>query len=408
MSLINANDPLYKKVELQVKEILRLFQQGYTDRNPSNVQDYMSSLFAEGSGTIMTGTCDNEWCLGFDEALEMVKSDWQYWGDLQIDVENSDISTDGSTAWFIAYGSVKYSFEDSEEKYKRWLDSIMNHFDSSSDFAALPDKAKLSQINWMLSLFISSRPDEKRSYKWPLRLTGVLTSKNGRWLFRSIQFALPNKADYCDVRFNDIKDFEKEYSASCEKLQDFKKQNPVYRNVEVEDIINAFQTEYTIKSAEDLIQKFFLKDESICFTDLTDGNFTGALEIGQIIKKHKSEWECLYLDSSSMLSAISGNTAWFTVQGFIKKTIKENAAVSKQIENIKQLVNENNSLSSKDKLFKIRKDISLMFRETSKGDEYILPIRFEGVLIKENNLFKFHTARFSYPYYWVIEGHYDQ
>jgi hypothetical protein len=405
MKLIHKNDLEYKNIDFEVKEVLKKFQEGYIKRDKTLVDSYMDELFAKDSNIVIVGTCDSEWCLGFEEAREIVDSDWQYWGDVRIDTENAEISTNGNIAWFVTEGSVKYSFEDSDEKYKRWLNSVLEYFDEKGDYANLSDKTKLAQINWMLSLFMSTRPDKKRSYKWPLRLTGVLEKKSDKWVFRYMQFCLPNKSDYPDVRFTSLEAFESEYKDSNSKLDEFKKVNKTYCSNEIKDILKSFQADYTVKDAEEFISKHFVTDDSISYSDMTEGTFYGASAIKSIVKVRKNEWDTLYLDSDRALTAVSDNTAWFTVSGYIKKSVREDAAIARQIENIKKI--GNSDISPKDAMFKIRKEISLMYRETSKGDEYILPVRFEGVLLKENESFKFHSARFSYPYYWVIEGHYD-
>ncbi len=121
----------------EVMDTLVLFQEGYVARDPELLEDFMHRLFSSENTTIL-GTMPREIYVGFDQAAELVRTDWQSWGDCLFDLENVHISNSGDVVWFATVGFVE--------------------FDLSS----------------LLVL--------------PLRLSGVLVLEDGRWRFQYLQF----------------------------------------------------------------------------------------------------------------------------------------------------------------------------------------------------------------------------
>ncbi len=76
--------------------------------------------------------------IGYEQAGELVKSDWESWGDCRFAMDSAHISSNGGTAWFSARGFVKF------------------------------DLSKLLVI--------------------PLRFTGVMVNEDGTWKFQKQQF----------------------------------------------------------------------------------------------------------------------------------------------------------------------------------------------------------------------------
>ncbi len=79
-----------------VRETLQKFQDGYTLRDLSNLDEFMD-LFEPGSDTELIGIGasvrgGNEWFQGFDQIRAIIASDWEYWGEVRIDVQGAKIS----------------------------------------------------------------------------------------------------------------------------------------------------------------------------------------------------------------------------------------------------------------------------------------------------------------------------
>ena len=97
----------------------------------------MGRLFSEDDTTIL-GTMPREIYVGFDQAADLVRTDWQSWGDCLFDLENVHISSSGEVAWIATVGFVRF--------------------------------------------------DLSRFLVLPLRLSGVLVREDGIWRFQHLQF----------------------------------------------------------------------------------------------------------------------------------------------------------------------------------------------------------------------------
>lgn len=118
-----------------VTESLRAFQDGYTKRDPLQIDTFMKRAFRDGQEALLMGTDVNEWKRGYASIARFIETDWREWGKVQIDVDNAEISSTGDVAWVATTGRVG-----------------MSH---------------------------SSRP---------IRFTAVLALHDGLWFFRQVQF----------------------------------------------------------------------------------------------------------------------------------------------------------------------------------------------------------------------------
>jgi hypothetical protein len=92
----------------EVLALLRRFQEGYTRRDVRALDDFMQ-LFAEGAELIGTSAVTpgvEEWCLGRDSIRELIKEDWETWGDVLLDLGRATTDVRGETAWVAVPGVV--------------------------------------------------------------------------------------------------------------------------------------------------------------------------------------------------------------------------------------------------------------------------------------------------------------
>ena len=134
-------------VRTGVNESLRAFQDGYTKRDPAQIETFMKRVFRDDQGALLMGTDVKEWNQGYESIARFVAKDWRMWGKVQLDVDSAAISSTGDVAWLATTGRV-----------------VMSH---------------------------SSRP---------IRFTAVLALRDGQWLFRQVQF----QWDESPVRFADL------------------------------------------------------------------------------------------------------------------------------------------------------------------------------------------------------------
>lgn len=116
---------------------LRAFQEGYSRRNPAAVPGFVDTLFSRDHPVVL-GTMPGEIFAGSERVAEVIRSDWESWGDCRFRVDESHVSAAGDVAWFATVGSVNF--------------------------------------------------DVSRFLVLPLRLTGVMVNEGGAWRIRQAQF----------------------------------------------------------------------------------------------------------------------------------------------------------------------------------------------------------------------------
>jgi hypothetical protein len=116
---------------------LSAFQDGYAKRDTGQVDAFMSRLFSR-DHTLVLGTMPGEIYPGYARASEIIRTDWESWGDCRFRIDQTQVSAVGDVAWFATVGSVKF--------------------------------------------------DLSRFLVLPLRLSGVMVNEQGTWKLRQAQF----------------------------------------------------------------------------------------------------------------------------------------------------------------------------------------------------------------------------
>ena len=91
----------------QIEQKLSQFQDGYEARDTSVLAFFMDDLFSQ-ENILILGTMPNEIYSGYDEATDLVRSDWLEWGDVRLLVQNANISAQGNLAWISTIGFVEF------------------------------------------------------------------------------------------------------------------------------------------------------------------------------------------------------------------------------------------------------------------------------------------------------------
>lgn len=132
-SLGNSPD----SIRLEILSQLWKFQDGYSKRDPEIINAFMESLYSK-DNILILGTMPEEVFIGYERATQLVKTDWESWGDCKFGIDSAHISSSGNTAWFSTRGYVEF--------------------------------------------------DMSRLLVLPLRLSGVLVKEDHEWKFRQQQF----------------------------------------------------------------------------------------------------------------------------------------------------------------------------------------------------------------------------
>jgi hypothetical protein len=99
----NASD----SVRSEIIEQLYRFQDGYTNRDTSQLESFMEQLFSK-ENILVLGTMPNEILIGHKEVSRLILSDWRSWGDCTFLMNNAHISKSGNVAWISTIGYVKF------------------------------------------------------------------------------------------------------------------------------------------------------------------------------------------------------------------------------------------------------------------------------------------------------------
>ncbi len=115
---------------------LEAFQEGYRRRDPGALDAFAGRLLAPGA--VALGTMPREIYVGAGAVRDLVRTDWESWGDCTFFTKTAQISSHGDTAWFSMIGYVAF--------------------------------------------------DLSRFLVLPLRVSGVLTRSGSDWRFAQLQF----------------------------------------------------------------------------------------------------------------------------------------------------------------------------------------------------------------------------
>jgi len=170
----------------QVRAVLQRFQDGYTRRDVSQVDEFMR-LFAEDAEVIGTNGLRpgvGEWYLDRAGARELVEGDWLSWGDLRLDVAGAHIQARGDVAWLAASATVTTTIR-AEESYEGYLQRIKSLIDDQVGLSA--EEKLLDILRGGTNTLYELRRGEQ--FVWPLRFTAVLVRQAGDWRFQQMQFS---------------------------------------------------------------------------------------------------------------------------------------------------------------------------------------------------------------------------
>jgi hypothetical protein len=112
-NVLSPSNAFYSKgnspdsIRMEIIEQLQKFQDGYSRRDPKNIDPFMQSLYSE-DNILILGTMPDEVYSGYEKATRLVKTDWESWGDCKFGIDSANISSSGNTAWFTANGYVRF------------------------------------------------------------------------------------------------------------------------------------------------------------------------------------------------------------------------------------------------------------------------------------------------------------
>lgn len=190
--------------ELKIGALLKEFQKGYDRREISKVETWIKNLFDERVtiiGTNATNPGDFEWRKGHEAAIEMFRSDWLNWGNVEISIDEAEIEIEDSASWVAMYATVtrdtKKSVNHSEEvSRERSLKRIKQYSEKE-----WPTKRALYEIIHDASMVLTQY-ERSDVFTWPIRITLGLINRNKKWVIKQVHFSFPGRG-FPNVRLED-------------------------------------------------------------------------------------------------------------------------------------------------------------------------------------------------------------
>ena len=173
----------------EVRSVLQNFQDGYITRDKSKLDEFMK-LFAPTNAIELIGVGasergGNEWFNGHASIRDIIDGDWTYWGAVDIDVDGTQVTVSGETAWFSATGTLT-SGDEYEEAYPFYLEQMC-------DLLMDESKSLYDRLTDATHFGVRRLRDRMRGKgaKWPFVITAVLVKTDGKWGFHTIHWSFP-------------------------------------------------------------------------------------------------------------------------------------------------------------------------------------------------------------------------
>ena len=175
----------------EIQHILQRFQDGYTARDAAKLDAFME-LFVPGDDAELIGIGasvrhGNEWFQGIDAIRDIIASDWQYWGDVQLEIADARITVKGDAAWLSTTGTLLQTdhihSDDVTGFSLQQMQEILSD-ETLSPRAKLVEAAHFGVRRWR-------ERELPTGYPWPFVLTAVLVRQQGQWRFHTIHWSMP-------------------------------------------------------------------------------------------------------------------------------------------------------------------------------------------------------------------------
>jgi len=391
---------------IAVKEVLKKFQEGYTNRNVEVLDTYMKELFIDDNSITTLGTSRSELCFGLEDLKGLIESDWKYWGNFVVDFENSKINSNGNSAWFIADSTVNWADPDDDDE---WCEDLVDdYYEEKGRYTNYKPIAKLAMLNRKLAFIVQETHTSKGS-SFPVRLSGGLIKENDQWLINKLQFSMPMPS-YPEWRAdNDNADTLKYYNEMKEKMAKSNDKPHDESRASVIETLKELQMNYLNKDADvnDTVQNLFLAHDDIYLVDPNENPAAfGKESIETMIVQQRDKWDEMTLNVDESIISAEGDTATIVTNGLFKKTLTSDEFLENEWQKVKETLQKEGK--GADKLFEAQKHIAYAFKEFAFGEASTWEFRFEALAVKENDKWRFHNVQFTYPSLYMFDGDFSK
>jgi len=175
--------------EIEVRAVLNALKDAYHERNLAKL-DHAMDLFDEDEQIEMIGIGAYqrnglEWFVGHDRIREIIAGDWEYWGNVEMDVNGAQIHVHGEIAWVSMTATLLQSnaFEKALPQYREQMETLLNEAGADPKIAMLN-----AAFYGMGRLRDSIKPVGEG---WPMVITLVLIKRKHGWKFHTLHWSVP-------------------------------------------------------------------------------------------------------------------------------------------------------------------------------------------------------------------------
>lgn len=182
---------MMKKIE-EVRDVLRKFQDAYSARDSRRLDETMSLFLASDEIELIgVGAKERngyEWFQGPAAIREIIAGDWEFWGDVMLDVEGAKININGETAWLTTTGTLTQTGQHDKAivEFAKMMRSMLEEVE---------DQEKNAEKMIMEATHYGLRRLREKSlgigFKWPFTFTAILVFNELGWKFHTIHWAMP-------------------------------------------------------------------------------------------------------------------------------------------------------------------------------------------------------------------------
>ena len=376
----------YKNVNSinEVKEVLEGFQELYSKKDMRSLDDYVNSAFSFKDGLAVLGSEMNQWCCNAEEIKKLIKShladENNCWKEIKFKFDEAKVFANENTAWVVSIGSIKNTISED----KRIADTI----EKVKEILGEEEKSRTKVLDAARKMANTLKEVEQGEvYFWPLRFTAVLIKENDTWKFHQMQFSFDSASwrhRITDENY-DSSIFEMTKSISSEEQEEIRK------------TFRVFQEGYTkrdINYVDEYMKEVFLLDEDLvvigtCAEELC----LGTDAVRGIIDSDWKYWGNFKFNFENPILAVNDDVAYFTTKAVLDRTVPSEQLL-KWVSGSADYTFKSEK-TSKEKLMEVLWDTIESLYESERGEIFITPMRFSGVMVKKEGKWLIQHLQYS-------------
>lgn len=387
-----AQESACEKERAELLDLLARFEAGYAKRDWEHANEFARAFFTAKETAVALGTGTGELFVGTDEIASLIESDFRYWGDMRLSLNDAVIRVHERGAWVAVPGAVRYVYDSSERamaNLRRFVEGVLK-----DEMRAPLNRAAL--VNWALSLALHAREKDERVQWTPMHLSGVLVKEDGAWKFACMQFSMPG-GDFPDERF--------EHTPAHKA--DFDKQNERAKSAgwpvppEAEALLDDFGTGLFAQQGDlrEPIGRLFAARGECAALGTESRLFSGHDGIASFFEAYG---DCtLALSREHTLARRSGDLLWIVASGTLTRRMDAAALADRAAKELLRL--RECDMNDARALLRAHALCSAVLMEASSGETFTWPVRLSAAASGSGGALRLELAHFSFPFYWIME-----